>query len=124
MRKKNPLTRQRTYEQGFSNGVICAADVAADFDDLSAHTYRISDVVLCKLNQTRRKFPRRNLMADVAWTRGFALALAEVQRAAGCDSVTKRVLRNAGLTVKKLRAAGVEDYDIKPIAATVKGKHR
>lgn len=52
------------------------------------------------------------LRGDDPFLRGFALALAEVQRLSGCDSNTRAAARNAGVTMAELAAAGVDEYDL------------
>jgi hypothetical protein len=43
--------------------VTVAAEIADSFNALTSHPYKLGDIVLCKLNQTRRKQPRPNTQA-------------------------------------------------------------
>ncbi len=45
--------------QSFLRGATAAAEIASTFDKQIDHPYRMDDVILCKLNLTKRKKPRR-----------------------------------------------------------------
>lgn len=52
-----------SYRKGQREGIKLAASVAADYDHLSSHDYKVSECILGKLNVLKRK-PRRNRKAD------------------------------------------------------------
>lgn len=108
-------------DKSFVQGVKAAASIAGSFDASSAHHYRLEDVILCKLNVVDRVKPRRNKKALAVgdhWLRGFALALAEMNRhPPGCDDTIAEVMRGAGVTIAMLRRAGVERCDIAELPA-------
>lgn len=105
----------------FQQGAIAAANLAATYDSSSTHPYRLSDCILAKLN-IRKRTPRRNRVAQQneydAWLSGFAVALAEIHRQllhGNNSSGVCAVARNAGLTLKAARAAGVSSFDLKEL---------
>jgi hypothetical protein len=49
--------------------------------------------------------------ASSGWIRGYAMALAEVQRLGDHASIVCEAARNAGLTITTCREAGVESFD-------------
>ena len=51
---------RKEEKTAFRRGVEAAAGVAADYDYLSTHAYRVSDCILSKLNMTKREKPRKN----------------------------------------------------------------
>jgi hypothetical protein len=57
------------------------------------------------------KASKRLQAVDDSWTRGFALALAEIHRLGGHSSNVRDVARDAGVTIKSARKVGVDAYD-------------
>jgi hypothetical protein len=57
------LGLEKARRAGFKAGVEAAAEIADSFNALMSHPYRLGDVLLAKLNQTRRQRPRRNVKA-------------------------------------------------------------
>jgi len=96
-------------------GVEAAASLASEYDSSSTHEYRLEDCILCKLNVTNLKKPRRNRdrlqHPNFAFTAGMVLALAEVHRMYGCSSTIVSVAKDAGITLAIARASGVDAYD-------------
>jgi len=58
--KQWDVTDLKTYADGFKSGVEAAAGIADMFNSESRHPFRLGDLILCKLNQTKMKKPRRN----------------------------------------------------------------
>lgn len=52
---------------------------------------------------------------DESWIRGFAIALAETHRRDGNSSVICEVARDAGLSLHRIRAVGVDAFDWKEL---------
>ena len=106
--------RRRKKDTEFARGVKAAANVAANYNGLTTHPYRLDDCILWKLNVLRYK-PRLNKQKlehpDDAWIIGVAIALAEICRIWHYDSCVVEVAKNCGLTVAKCRAAKVAPYD-------------
>lgn len=63
----------------------------------------------CKI-QRRRDAARKP--RDDAFIAGIILALAEVHRAGASDSAVVAVVRDAGLTLSRAKAAGADPYDL------------
>lgn len=108
----------------FKRGARAAADVldSAGFNATTTHPYRLDDVVLFKLNLSRRAKPRRNKQAlqdpKKAWIVGFAVALAEMCRQyihGGDGPSVCAVASAAGLTLAKFKAAGVDPIDLRAL---------
>ena len=80
--RNRPANEQRQRDIGYKHGVAAAAGVldGGGFNATTTHEYRLGDVVLCKLNQTKRDKPRRNTKClqspEDALAPGYALALA------------------------------------------------
>ena len=105
----------------FQRGAIAAAAVAETYDPTSTHPFRLGDCILGKLNIRKQK-PRINGRCSRnerdAWLSGFAVALAEIHRLllnGNNSSGVCEVARNAGVTIKSARAAGVSAYDLKEL---------
>jgi hypothetical protein len=107
----------------FKRGAKAAADVAETYSSTSTHPYRLGDCILAKMNIGRRK-PRINKLNKRprnerdSWLIGFAVALAEIHRRLlnGNDSTgVREVARDAGLTIKSARAAGVSAFDLREL---------
>jgi hypothetical protein len=62
--------------------------------------------------------------AKRAWINGFGLALAECQRGHDSPSIYAYVMRVAGLRLADFKAAGLEAFDLKPLAKIAKGPLR
>jgi hypothetical protein len=60
----------------YVEGIKTAAAFAGEFDGSSTHPYKLEDVILCKLNVTKRKKPRVN---------DRAVRLADVRREARAE---------------------------------------
>ena len=106
-------------DERFVAGIRAAASVIGDYNSTSMNPFRLDDVVLCKLNVTKREKPRRNPKPledpKKALTRGVALGLADMhRRGAGSSSVVEAAL-SAGLSIKELKEAGVDPYDRKEL---------
>jgi hypothetical protein len=54
------------------------------------------------------------------WLCGYAAALAAVQRLYDGSTLVAEVMKCDGLTIDHLRAAGVEEFDLKQILRAVK----
>lgn len=107
----------------WQRGVEAAAGVAEMYDRGSSHPFLPSDCIRCKLNNPGApKKPRKNPDALGEWTRGFALALAEVNRALDQPSIIVGVMRDAGVTIAELRRLRLDDYDLKELAKCVAGE--
>lgn len=120
----------------FQLGAVAAAEVAETYNSTSTHPYRLGDCILAKMNIGKQR-PRvnvRRLRRDRdgrvgggasldlpirdAWVRGFAVALAEMHRLllSGNDSTgVCKVAREAGVTLKVARSAGVSNLDLKEL---------
>ena len=48
------------YQEYFEKGVKLAADIADDYNSSSIHPYMLGDCIMCKLNITGAKNPRKN----------------------------------------------------------------
>ncbi len=102
----------------FARGAAVAASLADEYNGSTTHRHRLGDCILGKLN-LRPGQPRKNarrLRGDKAsHAAGMALALAEINRKFDRPSMVVEVAREAGLTLKDLRAAGVDNYDLKEL---------
>lgn len=98
-------------------GIEMAAGIADDYTSSSGHPYRLGDCVLWKLNATNRK-PRKNLHANDQWLRGYAAALAAIIRLHDQVSVAKSALSGDGITLAKLKRAGVDQFDMEQLRKT------
>lgn len=100
----------------YRRGARAAAVVAATYNASSTHLHRLDDCILAKLNLLKGKV-RRNRQAiakpEDMFVMGMALALAEIQRSTAGLTAVAKVARNAGLTIAKMRAAGVDADDLK-----------
>lgn len=100
-------------------GVRAAAGVMSDFNGSTNHLYRLDDVILCKLNVSKRAKPRKNPKPledpKKAFIRGMALGLADAHRIGGHSSSIVEAALAAGLSVKELKEAGVDSYDWKEL---------
>lgn len=99
----------------FTRGVLAAAGIAEQFDNESANPSRVSDIVRCKLNAVRLAKPRRNAAHNNSFAQGVALALADLNRKFDQPAMVADVLEETGLTIKQLRAAGVEEHDLREL---------
>lgn len=99
----------------YKRGVVNAAAIASQYDKLSVHDHLVSDIILCKLNAVKRVKPRKNKHASFHFLKGFALALADMNRGHDQPSMVVDVMNSAGVTIKELRKAGIETYDIDEI---------
>jgi hypothetical protein len=112
---------ERADAAAFKRGVEAAAGVmeGGAFNATTTHPYRLGDVILCKLNQTTRKMPRKNRRhiehPRDAWLAGYAVALAEVCRLSRNDSVVTEAAKAAGLTMAKAKRAKVAEFDLKDL---------
>lgn len=111
----------------FERGVRTAAQLASEYDGASANPYRIEDCILGKLNvkgarikarkNTRSQVVARTALAeaeDRALTRGFGLALSEMQQRFDQSSLVAEVCQAFGkATMKDFKEAGLEAYDLK-----------
>ena len=104
----------------FRRGVEAAAHYIDDFNSLTTHPYRLGDSVLCKLNATSRKEPRRNqkrlLDPRNEFIKGMALVLAEVGiaiRLGRASDAVLEVARAAGLTLSELESAGADPSQVR-----------
>jgi hypothetical protein len=57
---------------------------------------------------------------DKAWTQGFATALSITHSISPDKELAADVLHESGLSVDDLKAAGVEDYDMRQIEASIR----
>jgi len=48
------------WQEGFQAGAEAAAEIADGYNASTTHEYQLGDCILCKLNLTKRKKPRRN----------------------------------------------------------------
>jgi len=48
------------WQEGFQVGAEAAAEIADGYNASTTHEHRLGDCILCKLNLTKRKKPRRN----------------------------------------------------------------
>ena len=111
----------------FRKGAEAAAGVldGCGFNATTTHAFRLDDVVLCKLNLTKRARPRQNKEKldhpKVALVQGMCLALAEV--AVLVPTSTREIARAAGITIAFAKACGVDAYDWKRLqkAGVTKG---
>lgn len=103
-------------------GVRAAADVASNYDAMSAHDHLVSDCILCKLNVTKRRHPRPNRHKEDVFLRGFAVALAELIRLHHQPSIAVSIMRSNGITLGMLRAAKVDGFDLSVLAKEVKSR--
>ena len=119
--RNRPANEQRQRDIGYKHGVEAAAGVldGGGFNATTTHEYRLGDVVLCKLNQTKRDKPRRNTKClqspEDALAQGYALALALMARATGNHTAGCEVARAGGNTIAECRRVGVDAYDIKAL---------
>ena len=70
-----------------------------------------------EINTPRAAAPPQVVVDE--WLCGYAAALAAVQRLYDETTLVKEVMRCDGLTVEHLRAAGVEEFDLKQILRAV-----
>ena len=108
----------------FTRGVLAAAGIAEEFDHESANPSRVSDIVRCKLNAVRLAKPRRNAAHNNSFAQGVALALADLNRKFDQPAMVADVLEETGLTIKQLRAAGVEEHDLRELKKCLRKKGR
>jgi hypothetical protein len=99
-------------------GVQEAASIADNYNSSTTHLFRLGDCILGKLNLRKGK-PRRNQKAiktsKQSFAAGMALALAEINRKFDRPSMVLEVAKEAKLSLKELRAAGVDAYDLKEL---------
>ncbi len=62
---------------------------------------------------------KRITMRDKAWTQGFAAALSITYNVSPDKSLAADVLHESGLCFDDLKAAGVEDYDLNHVLASL-----
>ena len=98
----------------FAEGAMAAAAVADTYNASSSHRYRLGDCILGKLN-IRPGEPRKNRHATNEWARGYAVALAEMNRRLDCPTVIAEALRSAGLTASVLKRLRLDDYDMQQL---------
>jgi hypothetical protein len=118
------MSRSKEYLRGAKD----AAAMAGEYDGSSTHPYRLEDCILGKLNIGRRAKPRKNprKVQDPkdAWSCGFGLALAEVNRAFAQPTTVRDVARAAGFTGKEglqeLKRVGLDSYDLKELKKCLK----
>lgn len=100
------------------HGIEMAAGIAADYNRNSTHPHLLEDCIRCKLNVFRGK-PRVNKRRvqdpKDAWICGFATALAEMHRFGHDSTRVCEAARNAGVTIKAVKAAGVLPFDWKEL---------
>jgi hypothetical protein len=110
----------------FKRGVEAAAGVLelGGFNAVTTHPFRLGDVILCKLNQTARKKPRRNKVRledpKDALVRGFAMGLAGMHAQlilAGHDEGLCRLAREMRLTLAEAKRVGVMEIDLARLRA-------
>ncbi len=120
------LVRLEDKERGaWVRGAEAAAGVAAEYDAHSDLPTLASDRIRCKLNLPGApKAPRKNKHAQAAFLRGFALALAEINRLFDQPGHVYDVMRAAGVTVKEMRGVGVEEFDLDEVAKCMKSEKR
>lgn len=108
------MTKETVHGKEFVRGAKAAADIAANYNSSTLHSYRLDDCILAKLNM-RTKQPRRNSKKiespDNSWVQGYAVALAEVHRICHNTSSILEAAKGAGLTIKSLQEAGVSAFD-------------
>lgn len=115
---------EREKLAAYTRGVLAAADIAEQFDNESANPSRVSDIVRCKLNAVRLAKPRRNAAHNNSFAQGVALALADLNRKFDQPAMVADVLEETGLTIKQLRAAGVEEHDLRELKKCLRKKGR
>jgi hypothetical protein len=93
---------------------MAAATVADTYNTSSSHRYRLGDCILGKLN-IRPGEPRKNRHATDEWARGYAVALAEVNRLLDCPTTVREALSSAGLTASVLKRLRLDDYDMRQL---------
>ncbi len=100
----------------FQRGVKAAAEIAGQHNRRSSHKYRLDDCILCKFNVTKRDKPRLNKHRLDEWTRGYAVAVAEMNRMLDNPTSANELLRAAGITPSMLRSLGLDEYDMAELA--------
>ena len=64
--------------------------------------------------------PKRKAKKDRAWDVGYACACAEIIRTHDQPTIAEDVYESNFLTVSQLRAAGVDEYDIKVLKPIIR----
>ncbi len=133
-RASAPQASEEVRDEHFKRGVEAAADVAATYNSSTTHDYRLDDCILCKLNQTNRKKPRRNKAKlenpEHAVVRGSATVLAEMLRLSGggdsqeaerfsdrarTERHVRAVLQWLSVTLAEMRKAGTSERDLREL---------
>jgi hypothetical protein len=57
---------------------------------------------------------------DKEWVMGFGLALSEVNKRFGQESLIQEVCQAAGMTVKRFEESGLDEYDLKELKKCLK----
>lgn len=113
------ISQEQWDTAAFKRGVLAAAALADDYNASTTLEYRLGDIIACKFNATRRNKPRRNdkrvKSENDVRIQGMALALSEVHRHFKASTAVKEVARDAGLTIKEMKKAGVDAYDWKEL---------
>ena len=108
----------KVWNKDVLRGIEIAAGGAEVYDRSSTHRLMLEDCILAKLNVLRGK-PRVNKhrVQDPkdAWICGFVTALAEMRRFGHDDTGVCEAARNAGITIKSAKAAGVMPFDWKEL---------
>lgn len=108
-----------TMTREFKRGVKAAADIADSYNGTSTHRYRLGDCILLKLNAVTRNKPRINRKAQEdsidSWTRGAAMALAEMHRRCHDDIAVRIVARECGVTIGYARRCHAPEYDLREL---------
>ena len=115
------LQQELAKTDGYTRGVIAAADVASQYNRSTSHPYRLDDCILDKLNVTKRKKPRKNTeklpSTEDTLLLGFGLGLVEMlAQFGGAGQETGgafcRAAASRGLTLKVARRLGMMSGDV------------